>query len=82
MIDRIAADHARELSKCDAGDALRGEITVRFTVDAQGKVARAQVAMAVSKPKIAACILRSFQKWQFPRPPAAGAQGTYTLSFQ
>ena len=61
---------------------MQGAVTVRFTVDASGKVVKAQVATGGGKPKVAACILRSVQKWQFPPQSAAGADGTYTLSFQ
>jgi TonB family protein len=81
-IERVAADHARALSKCDAGEPLHGEVAVRFLVNAQGKVDKAQLAMPLRKPKVAACILRLVQKWQFPPQPASGAQGTYTLSFR
>jgi TonB family protein len=82
VIDRVASDHTRELSKCDGGEPMHGEVTVRFTVDASGKVVKAQVATGGGKPKVAACILRSVQKWQFPPQSATGADGTYTLSFQ
>jgi TonB family protein len=81
VIDRVASDHTRELSKCDGGEDVHGEITVRFAVDAAGKVIKAQVASAGNKPTVAACILRSVQKWQFPPQSTTGAQGTYTLSF-
>jgi serine/threonine protein kinase len=82
LVERVAAEHSRELSKCDGGEELRGEISVRFSVDAAGKVSKAQVATMLRKPQVAACILRSVQKWQFPPQPGAGALGTYTLSFQ
>jgi TonB family protein len=82
VVDRVASVHTRELSKCDGGEQLHGEITVRFTVDAAGKVTKAQVSTSLSKPKVAACVLRSVQKWQFPPQSSSGAQGTYTLSFQ
>src|SRR5262249_12000818 len=45
-IDRAASDHTRELSKCGDGEEVHGGITVRFTVDAAGKVIKAQVATA------------------------------------
>jgi TonB family protein len=81
VVEHVASAHLRELSKCDAED-LHGEITVKFIVDAGGKVTKSQLASAVKKHKLAACILRSVQKWQFPRQAPTGAQGTYTLSFQ
>jgi len=81
MIDRLASAHRRELSKCDGGEELHGEITVRFALEAGGKVINAQVATSLNKPKVAACILHVVQAWHFDGQPA-GAQGAYTLSFQ
>jgi hypothetical protein len=83
LIDRVAADHSRELSRCDGGEELHGEISVKFLVDAIGKVTKAQIATALkNKTKVAACILRSVYSWRFPKQAAVGALGTYTLSFQ
>ena len=83
MVNRIAADHSRELSKCDGGDELHGEITIKFMVDANGKVTKPQLATGIKgKPKVSSCILQSVQGWRFPKQGATGAQGTYTLSFQ
>jgi serine/threonine protein kinase len=81
VVEHVASAHLRELSKCDSED-MHGEIAVKFIVDGSGKVTKAQLATAVKKHKLAACILRSVQKWQFPRQGPTGAQGTYTLSFQ
>jgi TonB family protein len=81
VVEHVASAHLRELSKCDSED-MHGEITVKFIVDGGGKVTKAQLASAVKKHRLAACILRSVQKWQFPRQGPTGAQGTYTLSFQ
>jgi serine/threonine protein kinase len=80
-VEHVASGHLRELSKCD-GEDMHGDITVKFIVDASGKVTKAQLASTVKKHKLAACILRSVQKWQFPKQGPTGAQGTYTLSFQ
>jgi TonB family protein len=82
MIDRVASDHSRELSKCDGGEQLHGEITVMFSVDPGGKVSKAQVATAIKKHKVSSCILGVVQKWQFPKPGPTGAKGAYTVSFQ
>jgi serine/threonine protein kinase len=82
MVERMASDHSRELSKCDGGEDLHGEITVNFAVDASGKVTKPQVATSIKKPKVIGCILRVIQGWRFPKQGAGGAQGTYTLSFQ
>jgi serine/threonine protein kinase len=80
-VEHVASGHLRELSKCD-GEDMHGDITVKFIVDASGKVTKAQLASTVKKHKLAACILRSVQNWQFPKQGPSGAQGTYTLSFQ
>jgi TonB family protein len=82
VVERIAARHSGELSQCDGGEELRGEVTVRFSVDAVGKVSKAQVATTLRKPGVAACILRAVQAWRFPLQGEAGAVGAYTLSFQ
>jgi TonB family protein len=82
VVDRVASDHARELSRCDGGEELQGEITVKFSVEPSGKVTKAQIATGIKKPQVAGCILRLIQKWQFPRQGGGGAQGTYTLVFQ
>jgi TonB family protein len=81
VVESVASGHLKELSKCDS-EGLHGEITVKFIVDASGKVSKAQLASVIKKYKLAACILRSVQKWQFPKQGPGGAQGTYTLSFQ
>jgi serine/threonine protein kinase len=82
LVEHVASDHTRELSKCDGGEDLHGEIMVKFAVDPSGKVTKAQVATKIKKPKVIACILRVLQGWRFPRQGVIGAQGTYTLSFQ
>jgi TonB family protein len=83
LVERVASDHSRELTKCEGGENLHGDITVQFMVDANGKVTKAQIATALKKqPKLTACILRAVQKWQFGKQGPTGALGTYTLSFQ
>jgi TonB family protein len=80
-IERVASAHRRELSSCDGGEELHGEVTVRFWVDAAGKVVNAQLSSSLNRPRVAACILHQVQSWVINGHPA-GAQGTYTLSFQ
>ena len=82
LVERVASDHGKDLSKCDDNENLHGDVTVRFMIDTAGKVTNAQVATSMKKPKFIACILRVLQKFQFPKQPRGGAQGTYTLSFQ
>jgi len=80
-VERVAALHGKELTKCEAGD-VRGEIVVRFVVDSLGHLQRPQIATHIKNPKFAACILRSMARWQFPKQGVDGAQGIYTMSFQ
>ena len=82
LVERVASDHSKELSKCDDNENLHGDVTVKFMIDMGGKVSKAQVATSLKKPKFIACILRVLQKFQFPKQPPGGAQATYTLSFQ
>jgi TonB family protein len=82
IVNRVAWDHSKELSKCEGKDALKGEVTVKFHVTPDGKVTKPQITTAMGKPKLAACILRSLTTWKFPRQPAGGSQGTYTIAFQ
>jgi serine/threonine protein kinase len=82
LVERVASDHSKELSKCDDGENLHGDVSVKFMIDSSGKVSKAQVATSLKKPKFIACILRALYKFQFPKQGLGGAQGTYTLSFQ
>jgi TonB family protein len=82
LVERVASDHSKDLSKCDDNQDLHGDVTVKFMIDATGKVSKAQVATSLKKPKFIACLLRVLQKFQFPKQGPGGAQGTYTLSFQ
>jgi TonB family protein len=81
IINRVAWDHSRDFAKCEGKDTVKGEVTVKFHVTADGKVTKPQIATQMRAPKLAACILRSLQKWKFPRQPATGAQGSYTIIF-
>ena len=80
-VQAVARDHGRELATCET-DALHGEITVRFQIDAAGHVTKKQLSSTVGKPKVAGCILTALARWQFPKPPSGAADGSYTLSFQ
>jgi len=82
LVERVASDHSRELAKCDDKEDLHGDVSVKFMIDANGKVSKAQVSTSMKKPKFVGCILRVLQTFQFPKQGPGGAQGTYTLSFQ
>jgi hypothetical protein len=80
-VQAVARDHGADLAKCQT-DGLHGEITVRFEIDAAGRVAKKQLSSTMGHPKVAGCILGMLGHWQFPKPPTGSAAGTYTLSFQ
>jgi TonB family protein len=82
LVNRVAWENARELAKCEGKDTLKGEVTVKFVVGADGRVTQPQIATKMGKPKLAACILRSLARWKFPAQPAGGALGSYTIVFQ
>jgi serine/threonine-protein kinase len=82
VVEAVAAAHARELAKCESSDTLHGDITIRFMVDASGKVIKSQVSSSLHKPLIEACFLRSLQHWKFPAQAGPGVTGVYNLSFQ
>jgi len=81
IINRVAWDHSKELSKCDDRESGKGEVSVKFQVTPDGRVTKPQITTQQSNPKLAACILRSLQKWKFPHQAASGAQGVYTIIF-
>jgi serine/threonine protein kinase len=81
-IAAIASDHAKQLSKCEGSDELHGDLSVNFQIDAKGKVVKSQLASSIKNMKVAGCILRAVQSWQFPKPPTGAAKGIYTMSYQ
>ena len=81
-IAAVASQNSRELAKCEGGADLKGEITVRFEINAAGRVTKSQVSSTLKNPKVTGCILMSLRKWQFPRPSTGAAEGTYTMSYQ
>jgi hypothetical protein len=81
-ITSIASDHQRELSTCEGGAELHGDVSITFQVDAAGKVVKSQLSSSIKNAKVASCILRSLQAWHFPKPASGAAKGTYSLSYQ
>ena len=82
-VSGIASDHARQLSACETGAGdVHGEVSIVFQIDGNGKVVKSQLSSSVKNPKLAACILRAVQSWQFPRPPTGAAKGTYSIDYQ
>ncbi len=81
-VEGVASQHRKALSKCEGTDELHGDVTVKFEINAAGRVVKSQVASTIKNPKVSGCILRVIQGWQFPKPPATGAEGTYSMSYQ
>ncbi|MBL9014298.1 MAG: AgmX/PglI C-terminal domain-containing protein, partial [Myxococcales bacterium] len=82
-VSAVASQHSRELAKCEGGAQLSGEITVRFEINAAGRVVKSQVSSTLKNPKVTGCILMALRTWQFPKPSTGGgAEGTYTMSYQ
>jgi eukaryotic-like serine/threonine-protein kinase len=62
-----------ERAKMDDGK-LRGVVTVRITIAANGSIANAQVASStLSSPQVEGCITREIARWQLPRPSGGAA---------
>jgi outer membrane biosynthesis protein TonB len=81
-VNGAASDHARQLSACESGSALHGDVVVSFQIDANGKVVKSQLSSTIKNPKVSGCILKSVQSWKFPRPMAGAAKGVYSISYQ
>ncbi len=81
-VEAVASQHRKALSKCEGTEELHGDITVKFQINAAGRVVKSQVSSTAKNPKVSGCILRVIQGWQFPKPPASGAEGTYSMSYQ
>ncbi len=81
-VEGVASQHRKALSKCEGTDELKGEISVRFEINAAGRVIKSQLSSTLKNPRVSGCILKSLQTWQFPKPPSGAAEGTYTMSYQ
>jgi TonB family protein len=50
-----------------------GRVVVRFVVDAEGRVATAQIAAdSFGAPEVSCCLVEHVAQWQFPKPSADG----------
>lgn len=81
-VSNVASRHTRQLAACEGTEALQGEVVVRFEIDGTGKVVKSQLSSTIKNPKVAGCILRAVQSWQFPRPSTGAAKGVYSISYQ
>jgi outer membrane biosynthesis protein TonB len=81
-VSAIASDHSGQLSKCEGGANLHGDVAVTFQIDGNGKVVKSQLASTIKNPKVSACILKAVLGWKFPKPPTGQAKGVYSISYQ
>jgi TonB family protein len=72
-----------ERGKMDDGN-LRGSVTVRITIAADGSVANAQVASStLGAPEVERCITSEVARWQLPRPAGeAPISFSYPFAFE
>jgi len=82
-VSLVARDHAAQLSKCEGGNTLHGELSIAFEINGNGRVVRSQMSSTLMKNvKVAGCILGAVRSWQFPKPPAGAAKGVYSITYQ
>ena len=81
-VSAVASDHSRQLSVCEGGNTLKGDVVVHFQIDGTGKVVKSQLSSSIKNPKVAGCILKAVQSWKFPKPPTGSAKGVYSISYQ
>ena len=78
VVDNIATHNRKQIAKCEGTEELRGEISVRFEVDAAGRVVKSGVTSTVRNPKVASCLQAAVRTWQFPK---TAATGVYTVTY-
>jgi len=81
-VSMVANDHAAQLSKCEGGNSLHGDIAVTFEINAAGRVTKSQVSSTIKNIKVVSCILTAVRSWPFPKPPSGAAKGVYTITYQ
>ena len=81
-VSMVANAHAAQLSKCEGGNSLHGDIAVTFEINAAGRVTKSQVSSTIKNIKVVSCILTAVRSWPFPKPPSGAAKGVYTITYQ
>jgi len=82
VVEQLASRNRKALLACEAGEALHGDLTIRFQINAEGKVVRSAAQSTLGKPKVSDCILVTLRGWRFPKPATGAAAGVYSISFQ
>jgi TonB family protein len=88
-VRRVVHEHTAAVRRCYEGivaahDDAHGTLTVRFTIDAQGRVTEARAETdEPAVPALTECILAALRGWSFPAPASgASAELTYPFVFQ
>jgi Gram-negative bacterial TonB protein C-terminal len=94
LIRQVVRSHLSELRACyeafllhpgDAGVALAGKVAVRWVVDPDGSVSKAEVKQASPgfSEKLSGCVTTAVLTWRFPKPRGGGvALVTYPFIFK
>lgn len=82
VVEGLASKNRKALLACEGTETLKGELTVRFQIDADGRVIKTALHTTLGKPTVAGCILGALKSWRFPKQPTGSASGVYTISFQ
>jgi TonB family protein len=78
IIRRIVRAHINEVRFCyDKGlakdPALKGKVSVQFTIGASGSVASSSLKdSTVTDADVADCIVKAVRRWKFPKPEGGG----------
>jgi TonB family protein len=89
IVRRIVRAHMNEVRFCysqalAATPALAGDVSVEFTIAANGDVSIVRVGKStLADPKVEACVAKAVKRWKFPKPtpkdPVAVTQ-TFTMA--
>ena len=82
VVEALASRNRKALLACEGTETLSGEITIRFQVDADGRVSQSALHSTVRRPAVSGCILNVVKAWRFSKQPTGSATGVYTISFQ
>ncbi len=77
VIRRIIRAHLNEVRFCyeqglQLDPNLEGRLVVRFTIDAKGRVAEAEISTSVGDKTVDRCVARAVKRWKFPSPAGGG----------
>ena len=80
-VQMVVRHHLPQLRLCYGrnikGDAVRGTVEIRFTVNKEGKVSSASVHRG--HQAVGRCIVGKLKTWRFPRP--VGGEMTFIYPF-